>query len=62
MNGYYPVLIQILKRHGFSFLRPGKGDHEIWTDGKKTVVVDRGCKRRWTANGTLKDAGINEKV
>jgi len=30
MNGYYSQLIKILKDNGFSFLRSGKGSHELW--------------------------------
>ena len=31
MNGYYVEVIALLKQHGYSFLRQGKGSHEIWS-------------------------------
>ncbi|MGE0410197.1 MAG: type II toxin-antitoxin system HicA family toxin [Amphiplicatus sp.] len=57
---YYAELADLLKQAGCRFVRSGKGDHEIWhspiTD--KNFPVDRGCKRRHTANATLKTAGL----
>jgi hypothetical protein len=42
-----------------AFLRPGKGDHDIWTtrEGKRIIVPVR-VKSRHTANGILKDGGL----
>jgi hypothetical protein len=55
----YRELIAILKANECTFVRAGKGDHEIWrsplTD--KNFSVGRGCKRRHTANAVLKQAG-----
>jgi len=44
---------------GSTFLRHGKGDHDIWTTaaGQRIVVPVR-IKSRHTANGILKDAGL----
>lgn len=41
MNGYYRDLIKILKAHGYYFLRHGRGDHEIWFNGKTIFTVDK---------------------
>lgn len=30
MNGYYKVVIEILKEHSYRCYRNGKGSHEIW--------------------------------
>jgi predicted RNA binding protein YcfA (HicA-like mRNA interferase family) len=61
MNGYYNQLVKILKDNGFSFLRAGKGSHEIWAKGRVAVSVPFNCASRHTANAVLKDAGINCK-
>tara|TARA_R110000868_G_scaffold112627_3_gene303173 strand:- start:543 stop:674 length:132 start_codon:yes stop_codon:yes gene_type:complete len=40
----------------------GKGDHEIWFSPVtgRSFVFDRGVKVRHTANGILKDAGLDK--
>jgi predicted RNA binding protein YcfA (HicA-like mRNA interferase family) len=30
MAGYTPDVIRILRAHGCTFVRQGKGDHQIW--------------------------------
>lgn len=62
MNPYYQQVIQILKNHGFTFLRQGKGSHEIWSKGSRAVSVPSNCASRHTANDILKAAGIKEKI
>jgi hypothetical protein len=50
----------LLSAASWQFLRPGKGDHEIWHDpatGRK-VVVDNSMRSRHTANAVLKQAGL----
>jgi hypothetical protein len=44
-----------------SFLRHGKGDHDIWTtqEGKR-IVVPVQIRSRHTANGILKEAGLSK--
>lgn len=53
-------LKRILTAHGCRFARHGKGDHEIWyspiTD--RNITVDARTHNRFTANATLKQAGI----
>lgn len=61
MNGFEKQVIALLQANGFSYLRPGKGSHAIWSNGKIAVAVNHVCKSRHTANGILKDAGINHK-
>jgi predicted RNA binding protein YcfA (HicA-like mRNA interferase family) len=58
--GYSREIKRLLREAGYEFERQGKGDHEIWQhkDTDKRVTVDNGCKKRHTANGTLKDAGL----
>lgn len=62
MNGFYKQLIAILKQHGFRYIRQGKGDHEIWGNGKIERPVDRNSRSRHTANSVLKQCGINKKI
>ena len=60
MAGFYRDLIKILKESGCSFVREGRGDHEIWFSPKSKThfTVDKGSKSRHTANETLKQAGL----
>jgi hypothetical protein len=56
-------LKRILREAGCTFVRSGKGDHEIWWSphSKRHIVVDAGIKSRHTANAVLKQAGIPKK-
>lgn len=64
MAGYYRDIIQRLKDADWEFQRNGKGSHEIWwhPDTGKSLTIPRDCQKRHTANGILKDAGIDEKL
>ena len=64
MADYTRKVKQILSAHGCCFLRQGKGDHEIWFTPilNKPFTVDGSIKKRISANETLKDAGVNQKV
>ncbi|MEI2676486.1 MAG: type II toxin-antitoxin system HicA family toxin [Burkholderiaceae bacterium] len=61
MNGYYRLVIEQLKAKGYWYLRQGKGSHEVWTNGKRNQIVPRNCDVKFTANGIMKQAGINHK-
>jgi len=50
-------LKEILDRAGWTFVRPGKGSHQIW-HSPITIAVPTGIVSRHTANGVLKDAGL----
>jgi len=60
MATFTPRLKEILRAHGCTFERPGRGDHEIWyspiTD--RRFPVDHAIQSRHTANAVLKQAGI----
>ena len=60
MTDYARDLKRILLDNGFRFLRPGKGDHEVWYNPtqNRRVVVDNIIKSRHTANAVLKQAGL----
>lgn len=53
----------ILDEHGCTFHRRGSGDHDIWYSPitNRFFTVDGKIKSRHTANGTLKQAGIDKK-
>ena len=61
---FYKQLRDILLAHDCEFRRQAKGSHEMWfspTSGK-TFSVPVTIVSRHTANGILKQAGINEKI
>ncbi len=62
MSGFTPRLKELLIAAGCRFIRQGHGDHEIWespVNGKR-FTVDGDIRSRHTANGTLKDAGLEK--
>lgn len=60
MNGYYALVIALLKQHGFEFTRQ-KGSHQTWHSGSTCVTVSTNCESRHTANAIMKQAGISHK-
>lgn len=58
MNGYYSLVVAQLKLHGYSFLRSGKGSHEIWSNGIRHQTVSKNMPARTMANEIMKQAGI----
>jgi hypothetical protein len=59
-ENYTPRVKAILRDHGCTFVRQGKGDHEIWHSpiSNRRFMVDNKIKSRIWANVTLKNAGI----
>jgi hypothetical protein len=51
----------VLKQHGYSFLRAGKGAHEVWSNGRHRQLVSRNMPSRHTANAIMKQAGIRQR-
>jgi predicted RNA binding protein YcfA (HicA-like mRNA interferase family) len=62
MAEYEKKIRERLKDNGCSFVRHGKGDHDIWYNpiSNKNFTVDSKIKSRHTANAILKQAGIKE--
>lgn len=62
MAGFTRDVKKLLKAAKCEFVRPGKGDHEIWYSPKtdRTFTVDGNIKSKHTANGTLTDAGLDK--
>lgn len=59
IEGFGKQTRDLLRKAGCTFLRHGKGDHDIWVtpDGKRITVPVKLTKRH-TANGILKSAGL----
>jgi hypothetical protein len=60
VSDFAPEVIQRLLAHGCTFVRHGKGDHDIWFSpiANRRFVVDDKIKSRHTANAVLKQAGL----
>ena len=60
MPTFTPKLKEILRAHGCTFERPGRGDHEIWYSPitERRFPVDHKILSRHTANAVLEQAGI----
>ncbi|WP_297232283.1 type II toxin-antitoxin system HicA family toxin [uncultured Flavonifractor sp.] len=60
-EGYEKKVRELLARHGCSFVRHGKGDHDIWYSPitSRHVTVDGKIKSRFTANAIMKQSGID---
>ncbi|MGA1797912.1 type II toxin-antitoxin system HicA family toxin [Sphingomonas sp. 4RDLI-65] len=64
VRGYTAQVRDILMANGCTFVRSGKGDHEIWRSphASRPVVVDGTILSRHTANAILKQAGLATKL
>lgn len=63
MAEYEKEVRTILSKNGCSFVRHGKGDHDIWYSPitKCHVTVDGKIKSRYTANAIMKQSGISHR-
>ena len=61
MAEYEKKVRELLKKNGCSFVRRGKGDHDIWISPitNRHITVDTKIKSRHTANEILKQSGID---
>ena len=64
MKGYGKKVREILDKYGCTFVRHGKGDHDVWYSpiSKRNVTVDNVIPGRHEANEVLKQAGIKERI
>ena len=62
MESYTPLVKKLLLAAGCSHARPGKGDHDIWFSpiSQQHFPVDHKIKSRHSANGVLKQAGLQK--
>ncbi len=58
----YRDLVAILKQHGCTFVRQGKGSHEIWFSPltKAHFAVPANVESHVTANAILRQAGLGK--
>lgn len=63
MTEYEKKVREVLKANGCTFVRHGKGDHDIWYSPitNTNVAVDGKIKSRFTANAIMKQCGIDHK-
>lgn len=63
-SALYRRLVEILNRNGCTFVRAGKGSHEIWHSPltNRNFSVVKNSEKLHTLNGALKDAGIEERL
>lgn len=63
-DSLYPQLRKLLLAHDCSFVRQGKGSHEIWQSpiNSARFPVPVTIVSRNTANAILRQAGIAEKL
>ena len=63
MAVYEKKVRDILSENGCSYVRRGKGDHDIWYSPitKRHITVDSKIKSRHTANAIMKQSGIDYK-
>jgi predicted RNA binding protein YcfA (HicA-like mRNA interferase family) len=60
VNDFAGPVRKALREGGATFLRQGRGDHEIWTSphSDRPFTVPTKIKSRHTANGIMRDAGL----
>lgn len=63
MTEYEKKIRKILSEKNCSFVRHGKGDHDIWYSPitNRHITVDSKIKSKHTANAILKQSGIEYK-
>ena len=63
MADYEKKVREMLKENGCWFIRHGKGDHDIWysPETDRNFPVDHVIKSIYTANGIMKQAGIDHR-
>jgi predicted RNA binding protein YcfA (HicA-like mRNA interferase family) len=64
LKGFGKQVRKILEQNGCTFLRAGRGDHEVWTSphSQTPFTVPVKIMSRHTANNVLKDAGLTERI
>lgn len=62
-KNYNSEILKLLRENNCTFVRHGKGDHDIWYSPitKRTFTVDGNIKSKPLANVVMKQSGINHK-
>ncbi|MCL2750871.1 MAG: type II toxin-antitoxin system HicA family toxin [Coriobacteriia bacterium] len=63
MAEYEKRVRELLRQYGCSFVRRGKGDHDIWFSPitNRNITVDAKIKSRHTANTIMKQSGLEHR-
>ena len=63
MAEYEKIVREVLRNNGCTFVRRGKGDHDIWhsTVNDRNFPVDSVIKSRHMANAIMKQSGLNHR-
>ena len=63
MDGFGRAVRQVLRANNCTFVRNGKGDHEIWHSPivNRNFPLDGKIKSRHIANAIMRQAGIDYK-
>ena len=63
MADYENDVRKVLAASGCTFVRQGKGDHDIWYSPitGRNITVDGKIKSRHTANAIMRQAGIEHR-
>lgn len=63
MAEYEKNVRKIMLQNGCTFVRRGKGDHDIWYSPitNRNITVDTKIKSRHTANAIMNQSGISHK-
>ncbi len=63
MAEYEKLVRAILKKNGCTFVRRGKGDHDIWHSPiqNRNITVDSRIPSRHMANVIMKQSGIQHR-
>ena len=63
MAEYEKKVREVLKKNGCTFVRHGKGDHDIWYSPitKVSFTVDGKIKSRHTANAIMQQSGVKHR-
>ena len=54
-------VVNLVKENGCTFVRHGKGDHDIWYSpiSKRSFTIDGNIKSKQLANAIMKQSGID---
>ena len=63
MAEYEKVVRDVLRKNGCTFVRHGKGDHDIWYSPilKRNFPVDGKIVSRHIANAVMRQSGVKHK-
>lgn len=59
-KNYNREILDLVKKHGCTFIRHGKGDHDIWFSPitNRPFTIDGNIKSKELANAVMKQSGI----